>query len=191
MKRWCRDNPLVAVGLAIWLLFFIYCKYQYSQKPASKGTVADHIRHADTYYWFNLTDGDANAALSSAEKEIKKALAKLNQSDLSEKEKKRLKTRISGIKDDIHYQHTLHLDRFHGIFTWSHFLAKPSLFHDDKATGSYGILPEQPEVIACQEAVKNLCERVLGAQTVVAQHDVVFVTDPADFPRRARGRRTR
>jgi hypothetical protein len=180
MRRWWHDNLFYILTLAIWGGFFVYCMQRSAEDTISADRIADHIRHADTFYWFSLAGGDSPEALRRAVEQFDLAQRKLTASQLSSAEKKEVQTRLDGIYQDIRYQQLLNTETFRGVFPWSEFMVKPTLFLDDRATGTFELIDE-PQVIACQNAILNLRSHVLGSQTVVAQYDVVFVTDPADF----------
>jgi hypothetical protein len=200
--------------LTLFVGFFWYCKDRYGRKQPSRDTIEDHIRHADTYYWFGMAGRGSIAAINSGQKQIASARAKFDQGPALERKRlageleklqanqpdetgaieeltsqiaaiDELDKRIAGSDQDLKYQRVLHHDTFHGVFPWSHFMAKPTLFQDPRSSGTFE-LNDQPEVIASRSAVHDLVEKVLAAQTVTAQHDVVFVTDPADFPSEGR-----
>ena len=53
----------------------------------------------------------------------------------------------------------------------------PTLFSDPRASGSFELI-DDPWEVATREAVEELIEHVIEAQTVIPQFDVVFVSDP-------------
>jgi len=193
------DWTVYSLGLALFIGFIGYCKQQYGKKYSSEETIEDYIRHADTFYWFAMMDHGGTPAIGSGEKYITKAKKKFAEKYAKEREKlrgengdsektaakiakiDRLETRIAGTEQDLKYQKVLAHDTFRGVFPWNHYLARPSLFQNPRATATYELI-DQPEVVAARSAVKDLTERVIAAQTVTAQHDVVFVVDPQEFP---------
>lgn len=176
------DRIVYAAAAALFVAFLVFCEIRAGQKPAPlpEGP-EEHLTHADTYYWFGMAGRGSMAALSAAAKQAQLAADKLAESTLTGPERANLAARIAAKQKDIRSQQVLHSDTFHGVFAWSHFMAKPTLFRDAHATGSFELL-DQPEVTASRNAIADLIDSVLNSLTTVAQHDVVFVTDPADFP---------
>ena len=196
---------LSGICLLLFVGFIVYCKQQktkdYKRNKAKQESLEDYIKHADTFYWFALLDHGGTPALESGDYFLEKAKKKFKEKydperkTLQEKLNKspddketaykiakidKLEARMKGTEQDLMYQRELAHDTFRGIFPWSHYLARPSLFHDPRATVSYELI-DQPQVVASRAAVKDLTEKVLASQTVTAQHDVVFVVDPDDF----------
>lgn len=192
--RWL-DWTIYGLCFALFVGFIGYCKKQYGKKYSSDETIEDYIRHADTFYWFAMMDHGGTPAIGSGEKYIAKANQKFAEKYAPKRDSlkaangdakqigkiDRLEARIAGTAQDLKYQKVLAHDTFRGVFPWNHYLARPSLFQNPRATATYELI-DQPEVVAARSAVKDLTERVIAAQTVTAQHDVVFVVDPEEFP---------
>lgn len=190
--------------LLVFIGFLAYCRAQAGKKTPTNPKIEDHVRHANTYYWFGMFGRGSMAALSSGQKHIGLARQMFDEGPGAERAKLKaelpsanaasrpqvesriaaideLDHTISGMEKDIRYQQVLHYDTFHGVFPWSHFMAKPTLFRDPRSSGSFE-MNDQPAVIAARTAINSLIDKTLEAQTVIAQYDVVFVTDPQDFP---------
>lgn len=213
MKQHRLDWIACGTVFVLFVGFLLYARHQYSIKTPSNDTIEDHIVHADSYYWFSHAGHGSSASLAGGLKQIGLAREKFQKGpavELQELQSERtaleqqtprddariasvderiaeihdLEARIDGSETDLIYSREMASDTFHGHFAWSHFMAKPSIFHDWRAMGSFELL-DQPQVVAVRNGVRDLIDEVLGSIMVVGQHDVVFVTDPDDFPEEA------
>lgn len=184
------DLTIYALAVAVLISGCGYCAFKYRQASIRKAEIAeretarDHIRHADLYYWFAMMGRGSQAAIRGGQSQAELAdadlAAELESGTITAESARAERRRLEGIWTDLRYQKNMYNNTFHGVFPWSHFMAKPTLFVDARATGSFEML-DAPWEIAVRDAVSALITSVLDAQTVIAQHDVVFVTDPDDF----------
>ncbi len=179
MKPKKIDRMLNWGVIALFLLVIAYAGFKASGKKKTEETVADHIRHADTYYWFAMAHRGKMKELKYGVKELDIAEKLLDASDDDLTTKQRLLKEISASREDLRHQKTLTHDTFHGVFPYGPYMVRDSLFHDPRSTGIFEIL-DDPHVIATRAAVGDLITKVIESQTVVAQYDVVFVSDPPD-----------
>lgn len=177
MKLHRSDQIATTAVVVLFVGFLAYCGVRSAYKPDHDETIEQHINHADTFYWFAMAARGYMEYLIDGEEYVELAREELEHAPENEREE--LEERIDGIAQDLKYQRTLHHDTLHGVFPWSHYIAKPTLFKDPRATGLYE-LNDQPEVVAARSAVNNLVREVLDHQTMTAQFDVVFVAEPAE-----------
>lgn len=184
------DLTAYAVMLVLLVSGCAWCAFQYRQtkahhKHVAEGeTAVDHIRHADTYYWFAMMIRGSQYTITSGQKEAELAdqalQAELTAGSMDAATEARERKRLDGTWTDLRYQKNLYYNTFHGVFPYSHYMAQPTLFRNPHSMHSYELL-DDPWEVAARDGLEDLIDKVLETQTVVAQHDVVFVTDPDDF----------
>ena len=179
MKRNSIDRVLNWAVIALFLLAIAYAGVSASSKQKMEETVEDHIRHADTYYWFSMAHRGKMKELKYGVKELDIAEKLLDESDYDLTTKQRLLKEINASRVDLKQQIIRTYDTFHGVFPYGPYMVRESLFRDSRSTGIFEIL-DDPHVIATRGAVDDLIKKVIETQTVVAQYDVVFVSDPPD-----------
>ena len=165
--------------IAIWLLFTCglgLAAASSAPNEEDEARLVRYLNHAETCYWVAMAERGSLTVLTHGKEFLEKAKAILEVGPAELKEK--YEEEYEALSKDIHYQYVIASDTLYGLFPLSRFF-NPSIFGNPHSTGSFELF-DDPEVVAVREAVENLIDHVLEAQTVIPQFDVLFVSDPVN-----------
>jgi hypothetical protein len=145
---------------------------EYTQK-----TPKELIDNAETFYWVAMAERGSITAIKLGLQYLKDAEYKLLDADPNTtRERDLLQREIDALRIDLESQENVHYNTHFGRFPLAR-LVTPTLFTDPRASGSFELI-DDPDEVATREAVEELIDHVIEAQTVIPQFDVVFVSDP-------------
>jgi tetratricopeptide (TPR) repeat protein len=170
--------PLKRSGLLITMLLLLLITAGSSVTWAStpEDMVRDHIKHADTYYWFAMAEKGNMDSFNKGLAHLDAAENILKTNTLDAQAAADYQKQIHALRIDIENQSEVHFDTLYGMFPLVRLLA-PSLFADALAAGTFE-LADDPTVMASTAAAMDLADKVIKNWTAMPQLNVIFTSSP-------------
>jgi hypothetical protein len=134
------------------------------------------LRHADTCYWFALSEQGDMATYRRALAFVARAHERLAAADTAATGARALRRLLAAREADLAYQMDMAHDTFVGVFPLARFM-NGTVFLDAGVAGSYEFIDE-PDVVAACRAAETLARRVLLQNRTLPQYPAVFNSVP-------------